>query len=413
MLGRMGVELPIVKLKAGVRRRAGHPWVFDGDVEAGGPGPEPGAFVRVADARGEAVGFGLWSPTSRVRVRLLVEGAGDPPELEALLRDRLAGAVAMRDALRLADPLGAARLRLADPLGAARLVFGESDGLPGLVADRYGSVVVIQLVAAGLDRLRETVIRLLTERLAPSAVVERSDSGGREREGLAPARGLRAGALPAGGLVPFRAGGLELVADVLAGQKTGFYLDQRDNWEVLRPLASGRRILDACCYTGAFGLSLLLGGGTELVGIESSQRAVGIARDLAERNGLADRARFVHGDAGEAMAGLASAGEKFGFVVLDPSAFAKARAHAGLARRAYGVMNEAALRLVAPGGFLFSCSCTPWVGAQGLAGLVESAARRLGRRVRLLEVRGQARDHPPHPAMPETAYLAGTLWYCE
>lgn len=398
----MGDELPVVRLKPGVRRQAGHPWVYDGDVEAGGPDPGVGAAVRVADARGEAVGFGLWSPRSRVRVRLLAEGPGEPPDLEALLRDRLAAAVAMRDALGLADPLG-----------AARIVFGESDGLPGLVADRYGTVVVIQLVSAGMDRLRETVIRIIVERLAPSAVVERSDSGGREREGLAPARGLRTGSLPEGGFVPFRAGGLELVADVLAGQKTGFYLDQRDNWEALRPLASGRRILDACCYTGAFGLSLLRGGGTGLVGIESSQRAAGLAGETAERNGLADRARFVHGDAGEEMARLASAGEKFGFVVVDPSAFAKARAHAGMARRAYGVMNEAALRLVGPGGFLFSCSCTPWVGAQGLAGLVAAAARAQGRQVRLLEVRGQSRDHPPHPAMPETAYLAGTLWYCE
>ena len=153
--------------------------------------------------------------------------------------------------------------------------------------------------------------------------------------------------------------------------------------------------------------------GRKSLAFGSSQRAVGIARDVAARNGLAGRAEFLHGDAGEAMATLASAGEKFGFVIVDPSAFAKARAHAGLARRAYGAMNEGALRLVAPGGFLFSCSCTPWVGAQGLAGLVAGAARHHGRRVRLLEVRGQSRDHPPHPAMPETAYLAGTLWYCE
>jgi 23S rRNA (cytosine1962-C5)-methyltransferase len=281
------------------------------------------------------------------------------------------------------------------------------------VADRYGSVVVIQLGSAGLDARRETILALIRERLAPAAIVERSDSGGREREGLAPARGLREGSLPAGGLVPFTAGGLTLVADVLAGQKTGFYLDQRDSWEALRPLGAGRRILDSCCYTGAFGLSLLKGGGTALTGIDSSRRAVEFAREAAGRNGFADRATFLHGDAGETMTALRASGERFGFVVLDPSAFAKARAHAGMARRAYATLNERALGLVAPGGFLYSCSCTPWVGASGLASLVGAAARSAGRCVHLVEVRGASRDHPPHPAMPETAYLAGTLWYVE
>jgi 23S rRNA (cytosine1962-C5)-methyltransferase len=376
-------------LKAGVRR-TGHPWIFDGEVAAPDPQPEAGAVVRVLAGGGEPVGAGFWSPRSRARIRLLVEGREEPGDLEELLRSRIGAAVAMRDALGL----GGAE-------AASRIVFGESDGLPGLVADRYGSVVVLQLLSAGMDRLRDTVVRLVSGRLSPSAVVERSDTGGREREGLAPARGVLAGALPADGLVPFRAAGLELVADVLAGQKTGFYLDQRDAWEALRPLGAGRRILDACCYTGAFGLSLLKGGGTALTGIDSSSRAIGIARDLAARNGLGDRSTFLH------------AGERFGFAVLDPSAFAKARAHAGMARKAYAALNELALRVVAPGGFLFSCSCTPWVGAEGLTSLVAAAARRLGRRVRLLEVRGQSRDHPAHPAMPETAYLAGTLWYCE
>ncbi|MEK7475245.1 MAG: class I SAM-dependent rRNA methyltransferase [Candidatus Coatesbacteria bacterium] len=392
----------MVRLNAGARRQAGHPWIFDGEVASIDPAPESGALVRVVGARGEAVGTGFWSPGSRARVRLLVEGAEEVPDLEALLRARLAAAVAMRAALGRAAPDG-----------AARIVFGESDGLPGLVADRYGAVVVIQLGSAGMDARRDTIVALLGELLAPGAIVERSDSGGREREGLAPARGLRAGSLPPGGLVPFTAGGLDLVADVLAGQKTGFYLDQRDSWEALRPLGSGRRILDACCYTGAFGLSLLKGGGEALTGIDSSQRAVEFAREAAARNGLAERSTFLHGDAGETMAALRASGERFGFVVLDPSAFAKARAHAGMARRAYATLNELALGLVSPGGFLYSCSCTPWVGVSGLAGIANAAARSAGRRIRLVEVRGASRDHPPHAAMPETAYLAGTLWYVD
>jgi len=398
----MGEAYGIVQLKAGVRRPAGHPWVFDGEVAPPDPAPAPGALVRVVGAGGEAVGTGFWSPGSRARVRLLVEGAEEVGDLEGLLRSRLAAAVAMREAFGLGGPAG-----------AARIAFGESDGLPGLVADRYGSVVVIQLTSTGMDGLRDTIVRLLADRLSPAAIVERSDTGGREREGLAPSRGLRHGATPDGGLAPFSAGGLDLVADCLAGQKTGFYLDQRDSWEALRPLGAGRRILDVCCYTGAFGLSLLRGGGVALTGVDSSRRAVELAREAAARNGLAERAAFLHGDAGETMAALSAAGERFGFVVLDPSAFAKARAHAGMARRAYATLNESALKLVGPGGFLYSCSCTPWVGAAGLTSLVMAAARSASRRARLVEVRGASRDHPPHPAMPETAYLTGTLWYVE
>ena len=315
----------------------------------------------------------------------------------AVLRSRLAAAVALRESLGCAT--------------AGRLVFGESDGLPGLIADRYGEVVVIQLLTAGTDVRRAALVALLRDALGDVTIVERSDSGAREREGLAPVRGTLAGAMPAEGLAPFSSGGLRWLADVAAGQKTGFYLDQADSWTALRPLGAGRRILDACCYTGAFGLSLLAGGGTALVGVDSSARALGIAARHAALNGLGDRATFRRADAADALAELAAAGERFGFVILDPSAFAKARAHAGLALKAYARLNELALAVLEPGGFLFTCSCTPRIGHAELLGLAGEAARRAGRPLVPLEFRGAARDHPVHPAMPDTAYLAGLLCY--
>lgn len=395
--------LPVITLVPGAaaRLRSGHPWVYATDIARVEGAPLSGALVQVQAADGGGIGPGWFSPASKVRVRMMPLAPGERVESEAdvpaLLRDRLAATIGLR------DRLGYGRV--------ARLVFGESDGLPGLVADRYDRVVVIQLLSAGMERCRPEVVKVLQELLVPDAIVERSESTGREREGLAPARGLLAGVLPPGGLVPFRTGELDLVADVLEGQKTGFYLDQRDNWLALRDLARGRRVLDVCCYLGAFGLSLLRGGAASLLSIDSSRRAILAAAEVAKRNGLDDRARFVTGDAGEELARLAAAGERFEFVILDPSAFAKARAHRNASLRAYATLNAAALAVTAPDGLLFTCSCTPWVGTAELSELVDGAARRAGRRVTLLEVRGQSRDHPPHPRMPDTRYLAGLLWH--
>jgi 23S rRNA (cytosine1962-C5)-methyltransferase len=295
--------------------------------------------------------------------------------------------------------------------GAGRLVFGEADGLPGLVVDRYGNALVAQLLSAGMDRIRPMLIARLSALCAPDLIVERSDTGSREQEGLPAVRGVLAGRLPDDGLVRFTAGGMSLVADVLEGQKTGFYLDQKDNWAALRPFGKGRRILDVCCYTGAFGLSLMLGGGVSLVGVDSSRRALDLAVEHARLNGMDGRSAFVAGDAGAILAGLAASGERYDFVIVDPSALARTKKHRTLALRAYRALNSAALKATAPGGLLFSCSCTPWVGALELAGIVAGLAREAGRCARLLEVRGQSRDHVAHPLMPETRYLTGTLWH--
>ncbi len=394
------MTIPAVRLRA--PRRDGHPWVFEPAVAAVEGAPAAGAAVTVARPDGRPAGWGWWTPGSKARVRLVETGVAAPFDeagVLAVLRRRFDAAVGLRAAL------GRDR--------AGRLAFGESDGLPGLIVDRYADTVVVQLLTAGTEVRRAALVALVREVLGEVAVVERSDSGSREREGLPPARGVLAGVMPPDGLAPFEAGGLAWLADVAAGQKTGFYLDQVDAWTALRPLARGRRILDACCYTGAFGLSLLSAGGRGLVGVDSSARAIGLARRHAELNGLADRAEFRQADVAEALADLARAGERFGFVILDPSAFAKARAHAGLALKAYARLNELALAVLEPGGFLFTCSCTPRVGRTELVELADGAAHRAGRSLTPLEFRGASRDHPVHPAMPDTAYLAGLLCYGE
>jgi len=393
--------IPAITLVPGASRRlaTGHPWVFANTVRKVAGDPAPGALVRVAGPDGRRVGEGFYSPASRVRVRLIT-GAAEPlldgeEPLLALLRQRLAEASALREGLGFT--------------GGYRLAFGESDGLPGLVVDRYGRTLVVQLLSAGMEARRTALVEMLNGLFAPEAIVERSDTGGREREGLAPARGVLAGILPEGGRVPFEAEGLALEADVLDGQKTGFYLDQRDNWTALRAVARGKKVLDACCYTGAFGLSLLRGGAESLLGVDSSHRAVAAAEASAGRNGFTGRASFVAGDAGSVMAEAAKRGESFGFVVLDPPALARTKAHRSLALRAYRALNAAALSVTARGGFLFTCSCTPWVGAAELAEMVGEECARAGRRPALVETRGQARDHTAHPAMPETRYLTGLL----
>jgi len=399
-------NLPIIEVDREASRRleSGHPWVHDSAVKRVSGDPGPGALVRVLSG-GRRLGEGMFSPASRIRVRLVAGPADRPLENEdalmAELEARTRAAAALRERLGL----------IGVPGRAARIIFGESDGLPGLVADLYSRTLVVQFLSAGMDLRREAVVEMLRRVLVPEAVIERSDTGNREREGLKPVRGILHGALPEDGRVPFEVEGLLLQADPLGGQKTGFYLDQRDNWLTLRPLARGRRVLDACCYTGAFGLSLLMGGADSLTAIDSSNRAIKLAEEAARRNGLAEKAKFVEGDAGAVMAEMAGRGEKFGLVVLDPPALAKTRAHRVLASRAVRALNEAALAVVESGGLLFTCSCTPWITGDDLVQSVALSASRQGRRASVLEVRGQSRDHPAHPLMPETRYLAGILFH--
>jgi 23S rRNA (cytosine1962-C5)-methyltransferase len=275
--------------------------------------------------------------------------------------------------------------------------------VPGLVVDRYGDHVVFQVLTAGLERRRELVIEELTRRFDPACLYERSDVTTREYEGLP----LRAECVR-GTLNPDLAVQLDDVVvsvDVAKGQKTGLFLDQVDNWRIARRYARGRRVLDCFCYPGGWSVWWGRGGAAECIGIDSSERVVERAAADARRNGLGDACRFERGDAFETLRGYEQAGRRFDLAVVDPPAFAKNRKQVRDAQRGYRELNLRALRLLAPGGILFTCSCSYHISPEMFDEILLLAARDAGRTVRVLPGPGQGHDHPVLLSTPETRYL--------
>lgn len=401
----------VVNRRAADRLRGGHLWVYASDVisvtlhEEGSS--EPPALLPVADQRGILLGTALYSPSSQIALRIVSpEAIGEGQWLE-LLDTRLRRAIRMRKSMLDADN------------DACRLCFSEADDLPGLVADKYGSLVILQLLARGLDSagVRETCVRVLREELAlesaPSAIIERPDPRIRELEGLAapataPLWTRKAGAEMAA--AQFRLNGLGFHYDVNAGQKTGAFLDQRMNYaaarEWVRKLAGGGRALDVFCYQGGFALHVAQVC-RAVTGVDASRASL----EVAERNLEANRGRLIaevdwmEADAFELLRDWSDAGERFDAIVLDPPAFAKTRRAVEGAMRGYKELNLRALRMLNPGGLLITCSCSHHVGWSDLEAAVASAAADAPRRVRLLERRGAAPDHPVVLNLPETEYL--------
>lgn len=399
----------VVTRRAADRLRGGHLWVYASDIVKvalrEGTSAPPG-LIPVADQRGILLGTALYSPASQIALRMISSQAiGDAEWLE-LLAARLRRAIGLRKPLLDAEN------------DACRLCFSEADELPGLVADKYGCLVILQLLARGLDAtsVRETCIRVLQEELAPehlSAIIERPDPRIRELEGLsAPAAGQLwprgAGEEPAA--TKFRLNGLEFEYDANAGQKTGAFLDQRMNYAAARQwagrLAAGGRALDVFCYQGGFALHLAQVC-RAVTGVDSSRASL----EVAERNLEANRGRvtaevdWLEADAFELLRDWSGAGERFAAIVLDPPAFAKTKRAVEGALRGYKELNLRALRMLEPGGLLVTCSCSHHVGWSDLEAAVAAAAADAPRRVRLLERRGAAPDHPVVLNLPETEYL--------
>jgi 23S rRNA (cytosine1962-C5)-methyltransferase len=400
----------VVNRRAADRLRGGHLWVYASDVESvklpEGGLANPPALLPVADARGILLGTALYSPTSQIALRMVSQAAiGEAKWLE-MLEARLRRAIGLRKSLLEADNDG------------CRLCFSEADELPGLVADKYGSVVVLQLLAKGLDsdRVRETCVRVLREELAaaiPFSIFERPDPRIRELEGLSaptPAALWPRDSGEAAGATQFRINGLKFHYDVNSGQKTGAFLDQRMNYaaarEWARKLAAGGRALDVFCYQGGFALHLAQVCRT-VTGVDASRASL----EVAERNLEANRERitgevgWVEADAFELLRDWSDAGEKFDAIVLDPPAFAKSKRAVEGAMRGYKELNLRAMRMLGPHGLLITCSCSHHVGWSDLEAAVASAAADAPRRMRLLERRGAAPDHPVVLNLPETEYL--------
>jgi 23S rRNA (cytosine1962-C5)-methyltransferase len=386
-----------LSLKSQEHRRIldGHLWVFSNEVAKVEGVTHPGDLVRVHSRRGDLLGSAYYNPRTLVAARLYSRGDED---LDGdLIGRRLTEALSLR--------LKYCRMRQ-----IFRLINSEGDGLPGLIVDLYGDVVVIQILTAGIERVRPILLEQINDVLRPRIVYERSDTAYRAMEGLAPSEGLLGGDLPE----PFeiQEDGIRIMVDVVRGQKTGLFLDQYENRRRFRAmLAPGARVLDGFCYAGGWGLAALAAEAREVIGVDSSAWALEHAATNARLNGWADRSQWVRADVVEILRQWAGQDdvEPFDAVVLDPPAFAKSKRHVASAVRAYTAINTAAMRLLAPGGLLATCSCSQHVDATMFDELIARAARDARRRCRIVARLGHSPDHPAVPAMPETTYLKGLL----
>lgn len=377
------------------RVRGGHPWIFSNEIATVDGPPPAGAAVAVFAADGQRLGTGYYNPHSLIAARLLSR-RDESIDIPGFYVNALQKALDYRR-------------RTCGELDAVRLVHGEGDGLAGLVVDRYGSVLSVQLLTAGMEVRRAVLIEALQEVLAPRAIVARNDSGARELEGLPRGTELLYGAAPEP--VPVTINGLQLAVDVMAGQKTGLFLDQRDNCRRLEGLVQDAEVLDLFCYAGAWSLHAAAYGARSVTGVDVSATATRMAEHNARLNGFAERCRFVAGDVFDVL--REERGRRFGTVILDPPAFIKSRRHLEEGKKGYLTVNRRALELVAPGGFLVTCSCSHHLDRPSFLALIAQAAHQARRSVRLVELRGQAADHPVLPACPETDYLKCAVLFVE
>ncbi|HXH06446.1 MAG TPA: class I SAM-dependent rRNA methyltransferase [Vicinamibacterales bacterium] len=364
------------------RLRRGHLWVYRSDiVEVRAAG---GDVVRVLNTRGRPLVHALYSDRSEIALRAV--SRGDEPPDEAFWRERLERAIAYRAALDI-------------DATAYRVVHGEGDLLPSLVVDRYGDYLVLQALSQGMERLTPLVVATLVERLRPAGILARNDPKVRRLEGLEQKVELLHGDVP--DRVEVREGGVRVEADLWRGQKTGLFLDQRENRAAAARYAHGR-LLDAFCYQGGFALALAARC-AQVIALDISDQAIAAVRANAERNGLALETRVAN--AFDALRDFERGGERFDTIVLDPPAFAKSRAAVAKAAAGYKEINLRAMKLLAPGGVLVTCSCSYHVSEPMFAAIVQEAAGDARAAMVVVERRTQARDHPVLVGVPETAYL--------
>jgi 23S rRNA (cytosine1962-C5)-methyltransferase len=389
-------ETARVVLKAGRDKslRHRHPWIFSGAIEKVEGAPARGDTVSVVGRDGAFLAWAAWNPDSQIRARVWSFDPRDAID-EAFLRRRIAESVARRAVVRPGSD-------------SMRLVHGESDGLPGLVVDRYADVAVVQVAAAGVERWRELWAPALVEACGVTSVYERSDVEVRSLEGLAPRVGPMHGQAPE--RVRIHEDGLAYEVDVALGQKTGFYLDQRDNRALAASLAKDAEVLNAFCYTGGFTLAALRGGARHVSSLDTSEEALAAAARNQELNGLdASRSEWVAADVFSHLRKLRDQGRKYGLIVLDPPKFAPTEKHVANAARAYKDINLWALKLLAPGGHLLTFSCSGAVGPDLFRKIVAGAAADARSDVRVLRALGPGLDHPVSIHFPEGEYLKG-LW---
>lgn len=370
------------------RVRGGHPWIFSNEVEEWQGPVEDGGLVEVLDPRGAFLGRAYVNRHSLICARMLTRGRDTIDT--AFFVKRLERAKRLRD---ISYPGEA----------AVRMVYGESDQLPGLVVDRYGDVLAVQVLTRGMEAQMEPLRKALEQVFEPAGAVLVADSPLRKLEGLEQRREVWWGEVPE--RVPVTVSGFALEVDVLHGQKTGLFLDQRENRRRAETRAAGRTALDVFCYQGEWAMSMARGGSESVLAVDSSEPALTLARGHVERNGLTDRVQFLRMDAFDAMRRLEREGRRFGMVALDPPALIKSRKAIAAGARAYREHNRIAMSLLEEEGILVTCSCSHHLDDDMFRQLLLEAARAAKRPMRILDWAGEAPDHPRLLAVPETHYL--------
>jgi 23S rRNA (cytosine1962-C5)-methyltransferase len=375
-----------------------HPWLFDSAIARLEGRARPGDTVEVIADDGTPLGRAAYSPTSRIRARMWSFDAKETID-DAFFKRRVAIAVGRRDTLP--------ELRARHGL---RLINAESDNLPGVIADRYGDTVVVQLSSTGADKWRRAITGALVTATGCARIYERSDSDVRALEGLEPVTGWLHGEAPADAITVIE-DGIRYHVDVLGGHKTGFYLDQHDNRRLLGTLSAGKQVLNCFCYTGGFSLQALAGDATGVHSIDSSGPALALARSNLELNAdlPAARAEWQEADVFQTLRELNTQGRRYDIIVLDPPKLAPTAAHAKRAARAYKDVNLSALRLLNPGGLLMTFSCSGGIGIELFQKIVAGAALDAGRDARIVRRLTGSADHPVGMAFPEGEYLKGLL----
>ncbi len=387
---------PTIALQNGHNRRvsAGHPWVYSNEVEmtAEAKALPPGTIVTLTDAHGHGFATAFFNPHSLIAARILARKP-DTAIDAAFFAEKIGRAKTLRDSFF--------------PEGHYRLVHAEADGLPGLVIDRFGDTCVIQANSAGMALCIDSIIEALDATIAPRRIILRGDSAARDMEGLSSDVRILRG--PETGPIEILENGARFAVDPMEGQKTGWFFDHRPNRAFIKGIAKDRRVLDMYCYAGAFSIAAAMGGASEVLGIDRSELALSSAADAAQTNGVAEKCSFLRGEAFAEMDRLATAGETFDIVVLDPPAFVKSKKdlHAGL--KGYRKMARMAARLVRPGGFLLAASCSHNASPAEFQQEIGRGVAEAGRTSRIIFAGGAGPDHPVHPQLPESAYLKSVV----
>ena len=370
--------------------RAGHPWVYDNEIQSGEM-PEDGAVADVCSTKGKWLGVGFYNGHSRIRVRILSRNANDRID-ESFWRRKVQWALEYRKQV------------MGEDYAACRLIFGEADGFPGLTVDRFGSVLVSEVLSLGMERCKAPVYGELLRLTGCTVLYERNDNAIRDKEGLPRTCGFYCGS--GDGTVEIVENGLRYAVNYMDGQKTGFFLDQKYNRAAAAKLAKGRRVLDCFTHTGAFALNCAAAGAESVTAVDVSESALESARHNAGLNGLADRVQFVQRDVFELLTELLEHKNRdFDYIILDPPAFTKSSATVDKAYRGYKDINYRAMRLLPRGGYLATCSCSHFMTTELFKKMLREAAADAGVQLRQIEERQQGADHPILWGVGETDYL--------